>query len=148
MLPCHHWFAHCCCKRAGATARCLCRPQTAPPRHAPHLIQGLRGPLVFAATSPQHRRWRRQSANLISMFGYNHHLLYFYRCPTIIKCQPCSVHRRRFLHCFEGAVPVFIGVADMNLSPRSTLAAHKTYEKNAPPANRPPPYPMIHTSLQ
>ena len=39
-------------------------------------VQGLRVSSDFAAASPQHRGWHRQSANLImAMFGYNHHLL-------------------------------------------------------------------------
>ena len=69
------------CERAGASARHLCRPQTTPPRPrrsslCAASLQGLRVSSVFAAASPQHRGWHRQSANLImAMFGYNHHLL-------------------------------------------------------------------------
>ena len=57
----------------------------------------------------------------------------------LIKCQPCSVRRRRFLHCFLNA-PCQSSLADQNLD------VFPLYFTS--PANRPPSYPIVHASLQ
>ena len=57
----------------------------------------------------------------------------------LIKCQPCSIRRRRFLHCFLNA-PCQSSLADQNLD------AFPLYFTS--PANRPPSYPIVHASLQ
>ena len=104
----------CYCKRAGASARHLCRSQTmlllghdAPP-YAPHLVQGLRGTLVFAAASPQHRGWRRQSqsANLITSCLATAIIFSAAALPPLINADlapsACAIAN---MHCFERAAP-------------------------------------------
>ena len=56
----------------------------------------------------------------------------------LIKCQPCSIHCRRFLHYFERAVPVFVGRSESIFPFHFTLAKTQDMKK----------CPIIHASLQ
>jgi len=47
----------------------------------------------------------------------------------LMKCQPCSIHRRRFLHCFERAVSVFVGRSESIFPLHFTLANTQDMKK-------------------
>jgi hypothetical protein len=47
----------------------------------------------------------------------------------LIKCQPCSIHCRRFLHYFERAVPVFVGRSESIFPFHFTLANTQDMKK-------------------